>query len=55
MDRFFSEAQKNHIILQKDILYLLGITCIFIASKFSDVNPVSLKLIFKSLGHEKFT
>ena len=35
----------------KDLLYLIGITSIFLASKFEEVDPISIKLVEKELGH----
>lgn len=46
--------QSFNFLLAKSDLHLIGLTAIFIASKYTEVNPVSLKIIIEKIGHEKF-
>ena len=42
---------KNYSV---SILYLLGITCVFIAMKYEEVYPISIEFVEKELGHYKY-
>ena len=55
MDLFFEEAQKSNISLQSDLLYLIGMTSVFIACKHEEVNPLGIRLVEDTLGHKKYT
>jgi hypothetical protein len=41
LDSFLEETQKQKISIEDDLLYLLGLGSIFIASKYEEVNPLS--------------
>ena len=55
MDKFFEETSKSRVSLGKDLLYLIGITSLYIASKHEEVRALSIKLVVKTLGHKKYT
>ena len=55
LDKFFSETQALRKSINKDTLYLAGITSLFIASKLEEINPISVKLVEKDLGHHSFS
>jgi hypothetical protein len=45
MDKFMiSSNQHNHVLSNQD-MHMVGITCLFLASKFEDVRPISAKII----------
>ena len=50
MDRFISQAKR---ILKLEELHLIGITCMFIASKYEDITPLYLKTMVKKVSHGK--
>lgn len=52
LDCFFRQTGK--CVLEQD-LHLLGVVCMFVASKFEDVNPLSMKVVHERIGHRKFT
>jgi hypothetical protein len=51
LDRYLQNAKIN--IEDKDI-HLIGLTCIFIASKIEDLCPFQMKHIVEDLGKNKF-
>ena len=50
MDRFISQVKRT---LKLDELHLIGITCMFIASKYEDITPLFLKTMVKKVSHGK--
>jgi hypothetical protein len=46
---------KEETSILNEILYLIGMTCIFMATKFEEVAPLSIKQVEKTLGHNKHT
>lgn len=52
MDCFFRQTGK--CVLEQE-LHLLGVVCMFVASKFEDVNPLTMKVVYERIGHKKFT
>jgi hypothetical protein len=55
LDKFFAEMVKEETSILNEILYLIGMTCIFMATKFEEVAPLSIKQVEKTLGHNKHT
>ncbi|CAD8202603.1 unnamed protein product [Paramecium pentaurelia] len=51
MDVFLKNSQNY---TDQD-LYLIGVTCIFIASKIEDINCLKIKTITENLSHNKFS
>jgi hypothetical protein len=41
LDSFLEETQKQNEHIEEDLLYLLGLGSIFIASKYEEVHPLS--------------
>jgi hypothetical protein len=41
LDSFLEETQKQNMHIEDDLLYLLGLGSIFIASKYEEVHPLS--------------
>jgi len=52
MDRYFKESQKE---IKSSDLHLLGVVCMFLASKYEDVIPILMKTVLLKIGHGKFT
>ena len=52
MDNFF---YKSDISYQPNDLHLIGICSIFIAYKFCDIHPITLKFLVEKIGHGKFS
>lgn len=46
--------KSTHLISDSDI-HLIGITCIYIASKMEDISPLQMKHIKTSIAHDKFS
>jgi hypothetical protein len=51
LDRYFKYTCD---VLKPEDLHLVGISSMFLASKFYDVYPLKLKLIVEKVGHNKF-
>ena len=51
MDRYFKNTRR--ILLSTDV-HLIGIVCMFIASKYEDVKMLHMKTIITKIGHNKF-
>ena len=51
MDRYFQLSKKS---LKPNDLHLIGICCMFIASKFYDIYPIKLRVVVEKISHNKF-
>ena len=54
MDRYTKKTTEQQLKLEED-LHLMGLTCMFVASKFEDRQPLTLHQLVKLIGHGKFT
>lgn len=52
MDRYIAESAVR---LELDELHLIGITCMFIASKYQEITPLFMQTIVIRIGHHRFT
>ena len=52
MDRYIAKVSK---ILPLEQLHIVGITCMFIASKYEDITPLFMPTVVKRIGHNRFT
>lgn len=52
MDNYFSLTDK---ILDPNELHLIGVTCMFTASKFQDIYPLRLKMVHEKIAHKKLS
>jgi hypothetical protein len=50
MDRYF-EATKKSISAAE--LHKLGVTSMFIASKYEDYHPIKMKIVYERITHKK--
>lgn len=48
LDRYFKNSPK---ILEVEHLHLIGVTAMFVASKFEDIHPLKMKIVFDKIGH----
>ena len=55
MDRYFKVCQIQNKILQPPQLHLIGVTCMFIASKYNDIYPLRLKILHEKIAHRKLS
>ena len=53
MDKFLSSLHHDKVVFPHNYLYLLGITSIFIASKYEEVQCIPLDIIVDELGHKR--
>jgi hypothetical protein len=50
MDRYFKGCPKT---LQVGDLHVIGVTSMFLASKYEDIYPLKMKTVFEKIGHSK--
>ena len=55
MDRYFKQCEIKNQILQPAELHLIGVTSMFIASKYQDIYPLRLKIVQDKIAHNKLT
>ena len=55
MDRYFKECAKRKKILYPEDLHLIGVTSMFISSKYHDIRPLRLKTIQEKIAHGKLS
>lgn len=50
LDRYFkNKAEKRQI----SDLHIIGVTCMFIASKYEDIYPLKMKMVYEKIAHQK--
>ena len=55
MDRYFKSCEEKKIVLQPAELHLIGVTSMFIASKYQDIYPLRLKIMQDKIAHRKLS
>ena len=55
MDRYFKECDTKNQVLQPAELHLIGVTSMFIASKYQDIYPLRLKIVKDKIAHNKLS
>ena len=55
MDRYFQECVSRNQVLEPAELHLIGVTSMFIASKYQDIYPLRLKIVQDKIAHNKLT
>jgi hypothetical protein len=55
MDRYFKQCKVKNQILEPAELHLIGVTSMFIASKYQDIYPLRLKIVQDKIAHNKLT
>ena len=52
MDRYFKNCRD---VKQINDLYGVGVTAMFIASKYEDIYPLKMKTVFEKIAHKKIS
>jgi hypothetical protein len=52
LDRFFKLKQETREISD---LHLIGVTSMFIASKYEDIYPLKMKMVYEKIAHKKLS
>lgn len=55
MDNYLRGKLQRGVILNSECLYLLGMSVVFLASKYEDVMPIAMRHLIDDVGHFKFT
>jgi hypothetical protein len=55
MDRYFKAVEANNKFLQPVDLHLVGVTTMFMASKYQDIYPLRLKVVHEKIAHKKLS
>ena len=55
MDRYFKVCDTKKQILHPPELHLIGVTSMFIASKYQDIYPLRLKIVKDKIAHNKLS
>jgi hypothetical protein len=55
LDKYLRGKLQRGVILNSDCLYLLGMSVVFLASKYEDVMPIAMRHLIDDVGHFKFT
>jgi hypothetical protein len=50
LDRYFKLKNETREISD---LHIIGVTCMFIASKYEDIYPLKMKMVFEKIAHKK--
>lgn len=50
LDRYFKGKQETREISD---LHIIGVTTMFIASKYEDIYPLKMKMVFEKIAHRK--
>ena len=50
MDRYFKNKNERREISD---LHIIGVTCMFIASKYEDIYPLKMRMVYEKIAHKK--
>lgn len=50
LDRYFKNKSETREISD---LHIIGVTCMFISSKYEDIYPLKMKMVFEKIAHKK--
>jgi hypothetical protein len=50
MDRYF---KNKHEMREISDLHVIGVTCMFVASKYEDIYPLKMKMVYEKIAHKK--
>jgi len=52
LDRYFKNKPETREVGD---LHIIGVTCMFIASKYEDVYPLKMKMVYEKIAHKKLS
>ena len=52
LDRYFKLKTEVREISD---LHIIGVTCMFIASKYEDIYPLKMKMVYEKIAHKKLS
>lgn len=52
MDRYLKLKQEKVPLID---LHLIGVTCMFIASKYEDIIPLKMRVVYEKIAHKKLS
>lgn len=52
LDRYFKNKMETREISD---LHITGVTCMFIASKYEDIYPLKMKMVYEKIAHKKLS
>ena len=55
MDRYIQALELRGEVFKTSDLHITGVSCMFIASKYHDIQPLLLKTVFNKIGHTKIS
>jgi hypothetical protein len=55
MDRYMDIKNSEGLRIQSKDYHLVGLVSIFIASKYEDIRPISMRKLLINVGHSKFS
>lgn len=55
MDRYFKEAGEAGRCFMPEELHLIGVTSMFLASKYQDIYPLRLRIVHEKIAHRKLS
>lgn len=55
MDDYFKKCSDKNIVLEPSELHLIGVTCMFTCSKYQDIYPLRLKMVYEKIAHKKLS
>ncbi len=54
MDRYFKAIESEKCLNPSD-LHLIGVTAMFMSSKYQDIYPLRLRTVYEKIGHKKLS
>lgn len=52
LDRYFKHKAETREVGD---LHIIGVTCMFIASKYEDIYPLKMKMVYEKIAHKKLS
>lgn len=52
LDRYFKGKQETREVSD---LHIIGVTTMFIASKYEDIYPLKMKMVYEKIAHKKLS
>lgn len=55
LDRYIQALEQRGQVFKASDLHITGVVCMFIASKYEDVQPLLMKTVYEKIGHSKLS